>query len=239
MTSPRTSRPVLLIVEQQPDAPAGVLEQWASAREVATRVVRPAQAQPLPPPRGSGYDAVAVLGSDRSVHASADPWVTDQIAWLPGVAEAGVPVLGLCFGGQALAAALGGVVTRLERPEIGWVTLTGPRAPIAAGPWFEWHEDGFTTPPGAEELARSAAGAQAFALGPHLGLQFHPEVTPAIVAGWVQAGGRQLAEQAIDERALASETARNAPAAREAAFALFDAWAARPGGILATGLPAG
>lgn len=233
MKAPRTTRPVLLVVEQQPDAPAGVLGEWAAARELATRVAHPAEARPLPPPRGGGYAAVAVLGSDRSVRASTDAWVDEEVTWLAGVVEAGVPVLGLCFGGQALAAALGGVVSRLERPEIGWVALAGARAPIAAGPWFEWHEDGFTTPPGAEELARSAAGVQAFALGPHLGLQFHPEVTTAIVGSWADSGGRQHAEQELDATSLGAETARNAPAARDAAFALFDAWAARPGGILA------
>jgi GMP synthase-like glutamine amidotransferase len=135
-------------------------------------------------------------------------------------------VLGLCFGAQALAAAMGGDVARLPRPEIGWVRVDDAAGPVSHGPWFAWHEDGFTVPPGARPLGHSSTGPQAFAAGPHLALQFHPEVTPAIVDGWVDTGGRQLADEALDPEALRDETARWAPAAREAALGLFDRWLA-------------
>ena len=58
---------------------------------------------------------------------------------------------------------------------------------VPAGPWLEWHYERFCTPPGATELARTADAPQAFRLGPHLGVQFHPEATVEIVEGWARA----------------------------------------------------
>lgn len=100
----------LLVVEQQADAPAGVLGEWAARRSIAIDVVRPRAGEGLP--RASGLEAVAVLGSDASVRGTPEGWVADEVAWLRDVVAAGVPVLGLCFGAQALAAAMGGRVTR-------------------------------------------------------------------------------------------------------------------------------
>ena len=59
---------------------------------------------------------------------------------------------------------------------------------IPAGPWLEWHYERFTTPPGAVEVARTADAVQAFRMGPHLGVQFHPESTVEIVAHWAEHG---------------------------------------------------
>jgi GMP synthase-like glutamine amidotransferase len=94
------------------------------------------------------------------------------------------------------------------------------------GTWFQWHCDTFTAPPGARELGRNATGLQSFQLRGHLALQFHPEVTPAIVDDWISVGGRELAENALDPDAIRARTVQEAPRAREAAYALLDAWAA-------------
>ena len=113
--------------------------------------------------------------------------MTSTIEWLRAADAAGVPVLGICFGAQALAAALGGSVHRLAKPEVGWVTVeTRDPDRLPAGPWMAWHEDGFTLPPLAYELASNAFGVQAFCHCRHLAVQFHPEVTPAIVADWAR-----------------------------------------------------
>ena len=173
-----------------------------------------------------------------------DAWIAAEVAFLRAAHDAGVPVLGLCFGGQALAAALGGEVQRASQPEIGWVALDRPivlrgdgnsdgAGPDRAegrlevvGPFFAWHEDAFTVPPGATELARSPAGPQAVAHGRSLALQFHPEVDEAIVEAWLDWGRGQLADARLDEDALRAETAARAADARRRAFALFDGWAA-------------
>jgi GMP synthase-like glutamine amidotransferase len=129
-------------------------------------------------------------------------------------------VLGICFGGQALAAALGGSVSAAPRTEIGWIDVEGEDG--YGGRWFTWHEDVFTLPPGAHELARAPSGPQAFALGTSVGLQFHPEVTPSIVDDWLAGNGAVVPEPESVRR----ETARGAKEAHERAFALFDRVAA-------------
>jgi GMP synthase-like glutamine amidotransferase len=208
----------ILILEQQADAPAGLVEEWALERGARVDVVRSPELDEWPGPLSA--DAVVALGSDHSVHASSDPWIASQLAFLRAAHDAEVPVLGICFGGQALAAALGGSVARAPRTEIGWIEVEGDDG--YGGSWFTWHEDAFTVPPGAVELARAASGPQAFALGRSVGLQYHPEVTEAIVDGWLATGG----EAVPDPEPLRRETARRAQDARERAFALFDRIAA-------------
>ncbi|MFM7068514.1 MAG: type 1 glutamine amidotransferase, partial [Actinomycetes bacterium] len=125
-------------------------------------------------PDPTDFDAVVVFGSRWSV---CDPdcahWVEPEVAMLRAADAAGVAVLGCCFGGQILAAALGGTVAPTAHSEIGWMEVEPlPLAGddrrfdgwVTAGPWLQWHGDAFTVPSGAVELATSAAGPQAFAL---------------------------------------------------------------------------
>jgi GMP synthase-like glutamine amidotransferase len=217
----------LCIVEQQADAPAGLLAEWALERghRVTTLHAEELGAGPWPDP--TRYGAIAPLGAEQSVHASPDPWIAPQVAFLRAAHAAGVPVLGLCFGGQALAAALGGEVRTAPAPEIGWLDLEPlDGGAVAPGPWFAWHEDTFTLPPGAVELARSRAYPHAFRVGRSVGLQFHPEVTPEILEGWVRGGRATLAANGVDAEAIRAQGRDGAAAHRERAFALFDAIAA-------------
>jgi GMP synthase-like glutamine amidotransferase len=217
----------LAVVEQQADAPAGLLGEWAGARGHRIVTLRAPELGAGPWPDPARFGAIAPLGAEHSVHASKDEWIAPQIDFLREAHARDVPVLGLCFGGQALAAALGGEVRLAPRPEIGWLEIEplDGRA-IAPGPWFSWHHDTFTLPPGARELARTAACPHAFALGRSVGLQFHPEVTPAIVEGWVRGGSATLAAHGVDGEAILERTRREAGADRRRAFELFDAIAA-------------
>jgi GMP synthase-like glutamine amidotransferase len=195
------------------------VEEWAAARSAEVDVIHAPTVAAWPDPTAA--DAVVALGSDRSVHASRDPWIAEQVAFLRAAHDAGVPVVGICFGGQALAAALGGAVSRAPETEIGWIDVEGDDG--YGGRWFTWHEDIFDLPPGATELARAASGPQAFAVGASVGLQFHPEVTPAIVEDWLDGAPSAVA----DPEPLRSETTSTVAAARERAFALMDRIAAR------------
>jgi GMP synthase-like glutamine amidotransferase len=133
------------------------------------------------------------------------------------------PVLGLCFGGQMLARVLGGEVSRGEVAEIGWLPVrTIDRELVPEGPWFQWHFDNFTTPPGATLIAESDVGPQAFVAGRSLGLQFHPEVTPDILLEGVGAYRHALDDEGVDPDALLAETDRNAEENRRTALRLLE-----------------
>ena len=138
------------------------------------------------------FDLIVPLGAIWSLYdrATVGTWIDRELALLRRADEHGVPVLGICFGGQALSAALGGVVEPSHRPEIGWSSVdTDDPELIPPGPWMQWHTDRFTVPPGAVELARNDVGPQAFRLRRNLAVQFHPEVDEATIRSWLEMGG--------------------------------------------------
>ena len=102
-----------LVLQTQADAPAGRLDDWAARRGIALEPVR-VDTDALPDPRG--YDAIVALGSSATARGDGPDWVAREIEWLREADHAGVPVLGICFGAQALAVALGGSVRRLAGP---------------------------------------------------------------------------------------------------------------------------
>ncbi|WP_123025844.1 type 1 glutamine amidotransferase [Mycolicibacterium stellerae] len=139
-------------------------------------------------PDPTAYDVIVPLGARWAVYDEAlrQTWVGTEMQMLRDAADAGVPTLGVCFGGQLLAQAFGGSVARSTRPEIGWYDVTSDdEGLIPGGPWFEWHSDTWKLPRGATEIARTANASQAFVLGRALGLQFHPEVDHDLLDTWL------------------------------------------------------
>lgn len=171
------------------------------------------------------HDLIVVLGSMYSVY---DPrishWIGDELAFLATATSAGVPVLGVCFGAQALATSLGGVTVRAARAQIGWHPLSPePGSGLPGGPWMQWHYDRFEAPPGAAVLATDDVGVQAFTIGRSLGVQFHPEVTPRSIEVWSHGdGGDELRAAGIDPDQLLAETARIEPEVRARTDRLVD-----------------
>jgi GMP synthase-like glutamine amidotransferase len=161
-------------------------------------------------PSADLFDAIVLYGAPWSVYdtATIGSWVGDEIAFARSAILLGVPVLGICFGGQLLAAALGGSVSRAPTPEIGWIPVSDdPSGLIDPGPWFSWHFDRFTVPPTAEVLSRTALADQAFCVGRSLGLQFHPEVNEEVLDSWLRMGGYdELAGLDIDVEPLLAQT---------------------------------
>ena len=166
-------------------------------------------------PDPTGFDLVVSLGSGWSTYWPdvAELVVAEQGLMAAAIA-AEVPVLGLCFGAQQMATVLGGKVTKAQSHEIGWfsVEMTAESAGIVPsglldGPWMQWHYDRFTVPTTAVCLAESPVGPQAFVAGRCLGLQFHPEATEQVVAGWASgAGEKELHDAGISPADLIART---------------------------------
>jgi GMP synthase-like glutamine amidotransferase len=202
----------VLFVKQDYSSPAGLIGDGFAAAgwDVSEMTVVPRERYHSPDvtvtfPSAADFDAVVFFGAAWAVYDTATiGWISDEIAYARSLISLGVPTLGICFGGQMLAAALGGTVTRAPVPEIGWLSLaTDEPALIDPGPWLSWHFDRFTLPPGVPVVARTALATQAFVHGRALGLQFHPEVTDYVLEAWLandDAAG--LAELGVDPAAL-------------------------------------
>ena len=205
----------MLFLYNDPTAPGGLLgEVFAeSGFDISTfDVVSPDRPDdPLVDvvfPDPLDYDVIVPLGARWAVYDEPVPWIADESAMVRRALDAGVGVLGVCFGGQLLASALGGTVARSPEPEIGWCEVDSSRPDLVPnGPWFQWHFDRLSTPPGALEVARNGSATQAFVQGRALGLQFHPEVDTALVDYWIaEDAGADLARLGLRADDIRSRT---------------------------------
>lgn len=174
-------------------------------------------------PDPSAYDLIMPMGSPWSVHDERiDEWLRAELDALATATRIGVPVFGICFGAQALAAATGGSVRRAPAPEIGWCKVDSA-IPVLDTTWFQWHQDTFTIGPDAELLATSPVGQQVFRVGRSVGVQFHPEVTGDHLAFWLSSGGAtEMTAQGGDPEAVLAVTREREPEVRTQVSALLD-----------------
>lgn len=179
-------------------------------------------------PDPGGFDVVVPMGAPWSAddHETIGSWLAPELAMLADAHRRGIPVLGICFGGQAMSVALGGGVTRSIGWELGWTdVVTAFPDLVPHGPWFQFHKDAMVLPPGATEVAANPHCSQAWTMGRTLALQFHPEVTAPVLDGWLDSGGRTIVEaQGLDPDRIRAETAAAEPAARARTHALVDAF---------------
>ncbi|WP_083300985.1 type 1 glutamine amidotransferase [Jeongeupia sp. USM3] len=153
-----------------------------------------------PPTRAGDYSGVVILGSPASVNDGLS-WMRREEALLRDALRLERPILGHCFGGQLLAKTLGARVRRNSVPHIGWGRVLVTRFDEAAE-WFgarrelelfHWHFDTFEIPRGAKRvLFGSYCMNKGFAIGPHLGLQSHLEVTADSVRLWCRNDGDEI-----------------------------------------------
>jgi GMP synthase-like glutamine amidotransferase len=234
---------------QDHSSPGGLIgDAFAAAGcDVSEMVVVPEERYHSPDvaatfPSPSEYDAVVFFGAIWSVYDTATiPWVSDEIGYARSLISLGVPALGICFGGQLLAAAVGGRVERAPIAEIGWLSVASDTSAepglIDAGPWLSWHFDRFTVPAHVPVVARTALANQAFVSGRTLGLQFHPEVTDVVLEAWLRSDdAARLTESGVDPQALIEQSRTLADGAAARAHGLvrrfvFDV-ARRPAGEL-------
>lgn len=215
-----------LILQHEDPSPPGFLQEWLDRQEAEVDVFRIDLDDQSPDPHE--YGMIASLGSEFAAFDDSKPFIPAEAELLRKAVVEDVPVLGLCFGGQLLARVMGGKSFRSDRAEIGWIPVrTHDPNLIDEGPWFEWHFDTFTLPPGAKLVAESDIGPQAYVIGRSLGVQFHPEVTPEIMESWVKAYRHELDGDGVDPDALLEETHRLAPEVRRRSERLFNAFLTR------------
>lgn len=211
-----TRTPRALVVAHEPNGGAALLGCSLARRgwDLVEHIVSPDPGRPeivCAPPSLDGYDLLLVMGSIHSVYDrdAVGAWIDDELDLIRAAHELELPTLGVCFGAQAMAAALGGSVEASPVTEIGWYHLQGEALPIDDGPWFQWHHDRLTPPPGATVYATTAPDTvQLFRLGTSVGTQFHPEVDGVHVGRWLElAPPDYLARWSVDPEALAAECA--------------------------------
>jgi GMP synthase-like glutamine amidotransferase len=221
MTSPW--RPRTLILQHEEPTPPGHMTEWLAEQDARVEVFRIDEEGDEVNPRD--YDLIVSLGSEFAAFDDSIPFVQREVKLYQQAIEADVPILGLCFGGQMLARVLGSRLYRAEEAEIGWLPVrTHDSELISTGPWFQWHFDSFSVPPGAELIAETDAAPQAFVSGRNLGLQFHPEVTPEIMDEWVRTYPHELEAEGVDPQGLLTETRQRAQQAKQTTWRLLNAF---------------
>ena len=215
MTARDRRRTALLVAHHHSSSPGGV-GRYLADRGFALTTVLLGDERPADLPPAADFDVVVVLGSSHSVteldrpDAPSRRWMAPEVTWIADAVRRGTRVLGICFGAQAMSRALGGTVDRMPRTQVGWYDLHAADGAdeVFGGPWLEYHDDRFTVPAGARELASDRFCPQAFTIGRSLAVQFHPEADLAIVQRWVDRFPTDEAGLAVgvDRQALVSRT---------------------------------
>lgn len=200
---------MVLVIQNDATCPAALVGEWLSEDGLDLRVVSAFDGIEVPAVVPQDVDAVVSLGGVMGANDDdVAPWLPTERELLRDAVESGVPVLGLCLGGQLLAAATGGTVTVADITEIGVTEVSrtmdglgdaviGQTVPLSGDtvPAAQWHLDHISElPDGAVLLmTNSACHVQAFRLGESAyGLQMHPEVTPEIVQIWADESGSSV-----------------------------------------------
>ncbi|MDE2386358.1 MAG: type 1 glutamine amidotransferase [Actinomycetales bacterium] len=177
-------------------------------------------------PNADDYDVIIPMGAPWGAwdDACIGNWLQPEVDWLRAAVESGKPVLGICFGGQLIARAMGGSVAPGPQCEIGWKDVWSERHDIFGnGPWFQFHYDRWQLPPQATEIARNPIASQGFIINNSLAIQFHPEVTGDSLVGWLDWGGDvKVIEDGQDPEVMKAQTRAYEAESRQRTFDLVD-----------------
>ena len=189
--SPPRRKPVLIVLhgaESTPGRIGRLLDQFGAPLDIR----RPCLDDPLPKNMRDHSGAV-FFGGPMSVNDEAD-WLKREIDWIGAPLRENKPFLGICLGSQLLARHLGHKVCGHPegRVEVGYYPIHPTKAghDLCECPFptrvYQWHREGFDCPSGAELLAQGEDfEAQAIRVGARAyGLQFHPDVTYAMMCKW-------------------------------------------------------
>lgn len=211
---------------------ATVLER----RAIAWKLIALDAGEPVPKdPRA--FSGMAFMGGPMSVNDDL-PWIAPLLELIRGAVRKDVPTLGHCLGGQLMSKAFGGEVAAAPVKEIGWGTVRVAQNAVARE-WFgdlqaflsfHWHGETFTIPPGATRVASSGHCAnQAFAVGKHLGMQMHVEMTVEMIRAWCGGGAEEIERSKDSPGVQSAETIGMALESRVAdlhkvADRVYDRW---------------
>jgi len=183
------------------------------------------------------YSGLAFMGGPMSVHDEL-PWIAPALELVRNAVRQEVPVLGHCLGGQLMARALGGEVTRAKVKEIGWGEVQVADNAVARD-WFgdlarfesfHWHGEAFSIPPGGTRVLGNAHCAnQAFAVGKHLGMQCHVEMTEDLIRSWMRGGADEMRKSAASPGVqtpaeVERRIAQRVEALHKVADRIYDRW---------------
>lgn len=195
-------KPVVIFRHSRTEGP-GYFATFLDAHRIPWRLVKIDAGEEVPSNAGE-YSGLVFMGGPMSVNDDL-PWIARVLRLVNHAVEADIPVLGHCLGGQLIAKALGAEVRRNPVKEIGWgAVAVEDSAP--AREWFgeirefsgfHWHGETFSVPPKSMRIAESPYCAnQAFALGKHLGMQCHVEMTPELIRSWCEDWDKELVAKA-------------------------------------------
>jgi GMP synthase (glutamine-hydrolysing) len=191
--------PVLIVLHQEHSTP-GRVGHYLEARRIPLDIRRPRYGDPLPDTLAAHSGAV-IFGGPMSANDE-DDFLRAEIEWIKVPLRESKPFLGICLGAQMLARHLGAVVSGHPegKAEVGYYAIEATPAGKSIMPaWpkavYQWHREGFKLPAGGELLAEGEMfKTQAFRYGrAAYGLQFHAEVTHAMMCRWLMKGQARLA----------------------------------------------
>lgn len=230
--------PHALVIEHDPTIHLGNLEPVLLERGFEITVVD-ARSADFSALSVTEADLVIVLGNDSGVYEQDKlPYISAEQAWVAQRLGAHAPTLGVCFGAQIMAGALGSKVYAGPDVELGFKNIepteAGKDSPVrffANVPVMQWHGDTFELPEEATRLAQSSTYAnQAFALGDWgLAIQFHPEMTPAMHQTWLADGSRTLEKLGVPAESLEEENELYNQAMEQASKAMLNDYLDRLG----------
>jgi len=230
-------KPVAIFRVSSTEGP-GYFATYLERRSMAWQLVAFDAGKPVPRD-ARRYAGLVFMGGPMSVNDDL-PWIAPALELIRNAVRNDVPVLGHCLGGQLMSKALGGAVRANTVKEIGWGEVRVADNQVARE-WlgevqvfesFHWHGETFSIPPGGTRVMESRHCAnQGFALGRHLGMQCHVEMTPELVDTWLESGADEIrasrASPAVQEpdeitRDMAPRLAR----LNEVATRIYDRWVA-------------
>ena len=214
----------------------GYLGEFLTARNIPWQLIAIDAHDPMPG-SAAAFSGLVFMGGPMSVNDDL-AWIPQSLALIREAVTLDIPVLGHCLGGQLMAKALGGVVTRNPVKEIGWWPVAVADNDTSRA-WFgdattftayHWHGETFSLPTDAVPILSSpACASQGFVMGKHLALQCHVEMTEGMVQDWCRVGVEEVIGakespyvQSVIE--MNKQSIRYIPDSQNIASALYTKW---------------